>query len=375
MKKAVPLLIFCVAALLGIGLVMLYSAGISNELKAARYFPTQAKALGIGLVAALLMAYIDYRVWKKLAWPALGAVLIALVCVMFTKPVNGAHRWFTYGSFHFQPSEVAKLVVIIVTAACLEKRWEKIDKFKQGFLPVLLVVAPVIGLIFIEPDRGTTIQLAAVWAVMMLVGGARFSHMVLIGMLGVALLGASMMRDTVRRDRLKSWLNPEATKDSVGYQGQQGRLALGAGGLTGVGLGNGMAKLGYVPENHTDFILSVIGEELGFVGTVSVLFLFVTFISCGLVITLNAEDRFGMLLALGITFLLGLQVFVNIGVVTGVLPNKGLALPFISYGGSSLLATLTEVGLLLSVALRALFAAKPEADEAEGEFLAVPVRP
>ena len=145
--------------------------------------------------------------------------------------------------------------------------------------------------------------------------------------------------------------------------------------MTGVGLGNGMAKLGYVPENHTDFILSVIGEELGFVGTVSVLFLFVTFISCGLVITLNAEDRFGMLLALGITFLLGLQVFVNIGVVTGVLPNKGLALPFISYGGSSLLATLTEVGLLLSVALRALFAAKPEADEAEGEFLAVPVRP
>jgi cell division protein FtsW len=214
-------------------------------------------------------------------------------------------------------------------------------------------LAIVLGLIFKEPDRGTTILLAAVSGTMLLVAGVRWRFILPAGVAAVAGLVFSLLHDTMRSGRISSWLNPEQHKSDVGYQAYQAMLALGAGGVTGLGLGNGRQKLGFVPEHHTDFIFSIIGEELGLVATLLVVVAFIAILACGIYIALNSRDTFGMLLGTGITFLIGLQAFINIGVVTSALPNKGLPLPFISYGGSNLLTMLTAVGLLLSIARRA----------------------
>ena len=211
----------------------------------------------------------------------------------------------------------------------------------------------MLGLIFIEPDRGTTILLATVTGLMLLIAGVRLKFIIPPIVLAVTALAFSLWRDPMRAKRLFSWLNLEETKEGVGYQAYQAMIALGSGGWFGLGLGNGRQKLGFVPEHHTDFILSIIGEELGLVATLGVVLGFVLIILCGVYIATHARDTFGTMLASGITFLIGLQAFINIGVVTSALPNKGLALPFISYGGSNLLAMLTCIGVLISVARQA----------------------
>jgi cell division protein FtsW len=210
-----------------------------------------------------------------------------------------------------------------------------------------------LGLIFIEPDRGTTILLAAVTGAMLLVAGVRWRHLLLPVAAGAAGLAASIWHDPMRMKRIFSWWDLEQHKEGAGYQAYQAMLALGSGGWTGLGLGNGRQKLGFVPEHHTDFIFSIIGEELGLVATLLVVAAFVVIALCGIYIALHARDNFGGLLALGLTLLIALQAAINIGVVTSALPNKGLPLPFISYGGSNLLAMLTCVGILFSVARHA----------------------
>ena len=354
MKVAVTVLIFCVAALLALGMVMLYSTSMAQV--GARYLLMQLIWCGIGLVLCVLAASVDYRRLKKLVWPllAFSIVLLALVLVhQIGTKINGARRWFSFGHVRFQPSELAKLALIMALAWYGEYFQRQMPGWKRGILIPGLFIGLVLGLIFVEPDRGTTILLASVSGTMLLIAGVRWKYIMPPVVLALVGLGISLWHDPMRARRIFSWLYLEESKSGVGYQAYQAMLALGAGGWSGLGLGNGRQKLGFVPENHTDFIFSIIGEELGLVATLLVVVAFVAIVLCGIYIALNARDTFGLLLGSGITFLIGLQAFINIGVVTSALPNKGLPLPFISYGGSNLLMMLTSIGLLLSIARKA----------------------
>ncbi len=367
MKFAVTVLVFCVAALLSLGMVMLYSSSMTQV--GAHYLIMQLIWCALGLVLCVSATAIDYRWLKKMAWPLLGVAMILLAMVMvphFGRRINGARRWFSLGPANLQPSEMAKLALIIALAWYGEHFQRKMPTFKRGILMPGVFIAPVLGLIFIEPDRGSTILLACVCGAMLLVSGVRFKFILPPVVLGATALAYSLWHDPMRRERILAFLHPEKYKNGVGYQSWQAMIALGSGGWTGLGLGNGRQKLGFVPEHHTDFILSIIGEELGLVATLLVVLTFIIFCICGLYIASKARDTFGMLLAAGLTVLIGLQAAINIGVVTSALPNKGLPLPFISYGGSNLLAMLTCVGLLLSVARHARVE-EDLADEPVGE--------
>jgi len=354
MKTAVTLLVFCVASLLALGMVMLYSAGM--EKAGARYLMMQLVWCVMGVVICVTMVTVDYRLLRKFAWPIfiVAIVLLALVLIPhFGTKVKGARRWLAYGGFRFQASELGKLALIILLAWYGEHFQRQMHTWKKGIMIPGIFIAITLGLIFVEPDRGTTILMGAVSAAMLLIAGVRWKFIVPPALAALVALGVSLFNDPMRRHRIFSWLYLEENKQGTGYQAYQAMVALGAGGWNGLGLGNGRQKLGWVPEHHTDFILSVIGEELGLVATLLIIGAFVMIVICGLYIAVNAPDTFGMLLGCGISFLIGLQAFINIGVVTSALPNKGLPLPFISYGGSNLLMMLVCVGVLLSIARQA----------------------
>jgi cell division protein FtsW len=351
MKYAVTLLVFCVAALMALGLTMLYSSTMGQP--GAHYLLKQLLWCPFALALCLGAASVDYRLLKKFAFPLLIISVVLLVLVLVPKVglrINRASRWLGYGSFRVQPSELAKLSLIIVLAWYGEHYQRQMRTWKKGVLIPAALIAVVLGLIFIEPDRGTTILMACVAGMILVTAGVRWVYIVPPILAAMAALAFSLYHDPMRSKRIAAWLDVEQHKDGIGYQAYHAMLALGAGGWTGLGLGNGLQKLGFVPENHTDFILSIIGEELGLVATLLVVVAFVSILFCGLFISWNARDTFGLLLGCGISFLIGLQAFINIGVATSALPNKGLPLPFVSYGGSNLLIMLTAVGLLLSIA-------------------------
>jgi cell division protein FtsW len=354
MKVATTLLGFCVASLMMLGLVMLYSSSMAQV--GARYLLMQLAWCGLGLVAGAVMAGMDYQVLKRLAWGIYGLAIVLLILVLVPgigAKVNGARRWLDLGGVRFQSSEFAKLAMIIALAAYADRQQRHMNEFQRGLvLPGALLVG-IILLVFVEPDRGTSILLAAVGGMMLLVAGVRLRYLAAPALAAGAALAWSLWNDPLRMRRIFSWIYLEENKDGVGYQAYQAMLALGSGGLAGRGLGSGRQKLGFLPEHHTDFIFSIIGEELGVLATLGVVLLFLTLVICGLYIARRARDPFGVYLAAGITFLIGLQAFINIGVVTSALPNKGLPLPFISYGGSNLLMMLAAVGILLSIARQA----------------------
>ena len=298
-----------------------------------------------------IAALMDYRWLKKLAWPLLVLPGHARAGVDSGIGVwrGGARRWFDFGLFLFQPSEPAKLILIIALAHYAERHQRQMATFRRGLIIPGLLISLVVGLIFVEPDRGTAILLAAVSGILLLVAGVRWHCLMPPALVGLAGLTWSLWNDPMRIKRILSWWNMEEHKTGAAYQAWQAMIALGAGGTTGLGLGNGRQKLGFVPEHHTDFIFSIIGEELGLVATLAVVLAFLILVLCGACIAWRARDTFGLLLGTGITFLIGLQAFINIGVVTSVLPNKGLPLPFISYGGSNLLPV-RLCGSLMSIA-------------------------
>ncbi|MBL9166864.1 MAG: putative lipid II flippase FtsW [Verrucomicrobiales bacterium] len=354
MKTATTLLVFCVAALAALGLVMITSACIGMD--STKYFRNQTFWFGVGLGVCCLMAGPDYKHLRKFSWVIYGGglILLALVFVPGLAPViKGARRWIVIGGQSLQPSEFVKLALIIALARYCEINQSQMRTFSRGFLLPGLLIGAVLALLLPEPDWGTTVLLACVGGMMLLVAGLRpiFFWPAAVG--GLAALVVAVMHNSVRSTRVLAWLHPELYKDDKGYQAYQAMIALGSGGVTGVGLGEGRTKLGFMPEHHTDFIFSVIGEEMGLIATLAVLLAFILIVICGCIISWNARDPFGMYLGTGVTFLLGLQAFINIGVVTGALPNKGLALPFLSYGGSNLLAMSAAVGLLLNVARHA----------------------
>jgi cell division protein FtsW len=354
MKATVTVLTFCVAALLALGMVMLYSSSMTQV--GARYLVMQLVWCALGLVLCVASASMNYQLLKKFAWPLFTAAVLLLALVLVPnigRRINGARRWFDFHGLRFQPSEMAKLALIIALAWYCEHFQRQMPGWKRGILIPGMFTGLVLALIFVEPDRGTTILLAAVSSAMLLIAGVRWKYFLPPIALGAAGFALSIWHDPMRMKRIFSWLYVEEYKDGVGYQARQAMIALGSGGWTGLGLGNGRQKLGFVPEHHTDFILSIIGEELGLIATLLIVLAFMAIVVCGICIAMRARDTFGLLLASGLTLLIGLQAAINIGVVTSALPNKGLPLPFISYGGSNLLAMLTCIGLLLSIARQA----------------------
>jgi cell division protein FtsW len=373
MKVAVTTLAFCATALLALGMVMVYSASqaLANPFG---HIQMQLIWCALGLVVCAVATILDYALLKKVAWPIFIGALALAVCVFiphFGMKLNGAHRWIKLPGATFQPSELVKIALIIMLAWYCDRSQRKMDTFKRGIIYPGLIIAMALGLIFIEPDRGTTILLAAVSGMMLLIAGVRLQHLFVPALGGAAALTVSILHDPMRRNRIAAWLHPVTTingqqhLNDAALQGQQALIAIGSGGVTGQGLGNGVQKMGYVPEIPSDFIFANIGEELGLIGTLFVVIAFLLIAICGIYIALNSRDNFGCLLATGITFLISLQAAINIGVVTSVLPNKGLALPFISSGGSNLLAMLACIGILFSIARHAPVREKADKKKSE----------
>lgn len=358
MRAVQSLLLTCVMGLLALGLVMLVSASAAQP--QAKYYLQQLLWAGVGLGGLVLAWAVDYRRLARPAavpWVIWLLTLAALAVVLCAPPRNGARRWLSVAGLSVQPSEFAKIALVVVVA-WWGQRWQKrfqkrLSNFWFGAALPTLVCAPVLGLVLVEPDIGTTALLMAVAGLMLFLAGTRWYYLIVGALAAGAGLYLFIKLYPDRAARLTVFLEREKHLRGVGYQTHQAKVALGSGGPTGLGLGNGRQKLGFVPEHHTDFILSVIGEELGLVATLSVLAAYATVLLCGLYIAWHAADLFGLLLAAGLTSLIGLQALVNIAVVTDCVPNKGLPLPFISYGGSNLLAMLICVGLLLSVARQA----------------------
>ncbi len=354
LKTAITILVFCVAALLALGMVMLYSSSMAQV--GAHYLMLQFVWGALGLAGCFVATLMDYRHLKKIAWPLFGIAVLLLVMVLIPHVgarINGARRWLQYGGFTLQPSELAKVALIIALARYCEANLRQMPTWKRGILIPGCFICLMLGLIFLEPDVGNALLLASVSGVVLLAAGIRLRYFLPPVFAAALAVGIFIYNNPMRSERVYSWLHVEETKRAKGLQAYEGMIAFGAGGWIGLGLGNGRQKLGFVPQHHTDFIFPMIGEELGLVATLFILLSFIAIIICGIFIAMRAHDTFGLLLATGITFLIGLQAFINIAVVTGVLPNKGLPLPFISYGGSNLLMMLVCVGILLSVARRA----------------------
>jgi cell division protein FtsW len=354
-RKSAYFLFLAVLGMLVIGIVMLFStSAFARDSHGDVYFfmKRQAVWLGVGLTVCTVAALVDYHFWQRTWWIWFGLALVALaLCFVphFGMRINGSRRWVGLGPLTFQPSEIAKIAVVFFLAWWFARHEKGAGRILQGFVIPFAVVVAVLLLIVMEVDLGTTALIGATMFVIMFVAG---TNPVLLGLLSLGGLAGILFVAThmsERMARLSAFMDPERFKDDAGLQQMQALIAWGSGGMEGLGLGNGRQKMLYLPYAHTDFIFPMIGEELGLRVSLLVVFLFVVIIVCGMMIALHAKDRAGLLLGCGIVSLLGLQAAVNIGVTTSLLPNKGLPLPFVSYGGSNLAACLFGVGLLLNI--------------------------
>ena len=286
-------------------------------------------------------------------WALLGIVALMLIAVLFMRPVNGTRRWFAVGGFGIQPSELAKLAAILFTALILDRRWHRINEIRYALAPIAIITGGLLGLILLEPDFGTAVSLLAVVGVMIFAAGLSYRYMVGAVLLTVPVLAVVLIQEPYRIRRLLAFLDPWADPLGNGFQIIQSLLAVGTGGVFGKGLMAGVQKLFYLPEPFTDFIYAVIAEETGMIGALVILACFAVIAWRGMRTAMRAPDSFGAFLAIGITMMLVLQAFVNISVVLGMLPTKGIPLPLVSAGGSSLLINLIGVGVLLNISQHA----------------------
>jgi len=345
-----------ILSLVGIGLVMVYSSSSALALKNfGNSFYFVQKQLIFALSGAFVLftcANIPYRVYRYLTYFFLMVTIALLIATKFTgyaHTAGGATRWISLGSFSFQPSEFARLAIVIYLAYSLDKKKEKLQDFAIGFIPHVLVVGMISVLILMQPDFGSVVILGLIAWIMMFAGGVRLTHLILPLLLILPCAYLFMTNAEYRLKRLLSFMDPWKYPTDEGYQIIQSLYAFGKGGLFGTGFGQGLQKLFYLPEPHTDFIFSVVGEELGFFGVMVIIALYIIIIWRGIMIAKNSNDSFGSILALGITTAMGLQVCINIFVTMGLLPTKGLTLPLLSYGGTSLLLNLASLGILINI--------------------------
>ncbi len=349
------ILIFSMVSLLVIGIVMLFSTGaFAQDSRGDMYYfvKRQMMWLVIGGTALVVAATVDYRVWARW-WPWIYGLAAVLLVLCFVPPIgmkiNGAWRWINLGFATFQPSELGKLAVILALAWWYQKHSDSAAQFWRGFAAPLAIAGLIMGLVVMEVDLGATALIGTTALAMMFVAGAGLRWLVPLVGAGLAGLVAAIFHIEERMGRLMAFLDPEKYKLTEGLQQWQALLAFGAGGVDGVGLGSGRQKMLYLPYAHTDFIFPMIGEELGLRFTLLTVFCFLLILLAGVLIAMNARDRFGMLLGFGITIIITLQAAINIGVTTSLLPNKGMPLPFISYGGSNLAVSMLLVGILLNI--------------------------
>ena len=350
-----PVLFVVTLGLLGIGLVMVWSASsaLAQEQhgRSHYYLVRQILWACVGLLAMSAAMRVDYRRLRQPAvvYGAVGLTTLLLVGVLFTSPVNDTHRWFRFGTLSFQPAELAKLTLILFLAYHLERKGDRVNEFLTSLFPALLLVGWFVFLIYIQPDLGTAATFVMIAAVMFFLAGVRLRYLAAMAIPAAFVGYQAVMVAAYRRDRIEAFLNPWSDAQGSGYQLVQSLIAVGTGGLTGVGLMEGQQKLFYLPYPFSDFIYAVIGEELGLLGAAAVLFAFLVFLWRGARAAWEAPDHFGTYLAAGLVLSIVMQAMINVSVVLGLLPTKGIPLPFISAGGSSLLATMVAVGLLLNV--------------------------
>jgi len=358
--------VMLILLLLTMGLVMLFSASYAiayYEENNSFYYITRQGIFAIaGIVAMFVISTIDYKIYQKFAKLILIVTFLLLIVVLFMPKINGVRRWIIIaGFFNFQPSEIAKFAVAVWCSAYITKNYDKMKKFKVGILPFLIVFGAIAGLMVLEPHFSGTILILAIGAVLMVVGGSDLKWFGLAATGGVAALGVAMLIPSISEYaivRIKRWLDPFQDYYGSGFQTIQSLYAIGSGGLLGTGIGNSRQKYLYLPEPQNDFIFAVVCEELGFIGAVLIILLFVLLVWRGYVISIKARDKFGTLLGIGLTTQVGLQALLNIAVVTNTIPNTGISLPFFSSGGTSLLMLLAQMGIVLSIS-RTSSAEKP----------------
>jgi len=357
--KSDRVLFIATLLLVCLSIVMVYSASavVAFERAGSPYLflIKQSMWAALGMAVLGIVMRVDYRHYREPAfiWTSLGVVSVALVGVYFSTPVNHAHRWFGIGGLGVQPSELAKLTAIFFIAALLERRMHRINEVKYSLLPIGLVLACLVALILPEPDFGTTMSLLLIATVMIFAAGLNYRYIVGAALVALPTVAILVWSYAYRLKRVKTFLNPWSDPLGDGFQIIQSLIAVGTGGVWGRGLMNGVQKLFYLPEPHTDFIYAVIAEELGMIGATAVLICFLVIAWRGLRIALRAPDGFGAFLALGLTTMVSVQALINISVVLGLMPTKGIALPFVSFGGSSLLINLLGMGILLNVSQHA----------------------
>jgi len=352
-----PFLII-VMILVVFGLIMLFSASYATALyrfhDSFYFIKDQLLFAAVGLVAMMIASRVDYHIFHRLAWPLMAVSLLLLVVVLFMPAINNAKRWITIkGLGTLQPSEIAKFAVIVLFAHIISINYDKMKSFSYGVVPFVIILAPLLLLMLLEPHLSGTILIAAIGATMMFVGGTGLRWFGLAGGVFAGGLGAALIAFPklvpYAETRIQMWKNPYLDAQGKGHQTVQSLLAIGSGGLMGLGLGNSRQKHLYVPEPQNDFIFSIICEELGFIGAMVVILLFAMLLVRGAIIALNAKDKFGAMLVVGIIAQVTVQAILNIAVVTNTIPNTGISLPFFSYGGTSLMMLLGEMGIVLSV--------------------------
>jgi cell division protein FtsW len=348
-------LLVIVCALIGLGVVMIYSAsGIEADwdLGNSLYFLQRQLiyvAIGIGLL--IMGLKLDYRWYQRLAYPILiGTIGLLFLVLIAGTEVNEAKRWIRLGGlFNIQPAEVAKISMAMFLAYSMAKKQDQIKSFTIGVLPHLLLIAIIVGLLMLQPDFGSSVLITTLMGAMLFFAGTRLVYIVCGIALCIALGAIAILSASYRMARLLAFLDPWANQSGIGYQLTQSLTSIGSGGIYGRGLGEGLGKLGFVPEFHTDFIGTAVAEELGFFGIILIIGLFLAFASRGFLIAMRARDYFGRFTAFGITLIITLQAAINLCVISGLLPTKGLTLPFISFGGSSLLMCMFATGVLLNI--------------------------
>lgn len=362
MNREIPYdrgLIMTVLALLGFGLIMVFSAStvVSAEVYGSQtsIFTRQFIFVVIGLVGLMVSMKIDYHIYEqgRVIYALLLLSLALLLYLLVAPESGGVQRWIRIGPVNFQPSELAKLAVILFTSFYLVTRKEDFHSFKRGLLPYLVVVGAIVLLVLLEPDLGTAASIALTAIVLLFLGGLRYRYLLGLFLAAIPALYFLVVRVPYRLDRWLAFLYPERDPYGIGYQIRQSLISVGSGGWSGLGYAEGKQKLSFLPEPHTDFIFAVVGEELGLLGCFTVVVLFGLFFWRAARISVRAESPFGTYLGLGIACMIILQAFVNMSMVVSLLPTKGLPLPFVSVGGSSMIMTMIAVGILLNISSHA----------------------